>query len=119
MDELQAELRKLELQASHIQHINRGCEDEMGGNVDDDNEDSDVSDAGDLSLEEDSGEEVIDAVIYFRWRLMHRDFATSTSQAITATPSTTITPPVSNSNRPPAPHSLHPCNRQLLLALRC
>ena len=59
MDELQAELRKLELQASHIQHINRGCEDEMGGNVDDDDEeDSDVSDAGDLSLEEDSGEEV-------------------------------------------------------------
>ena len=46
MDELQAELRKSELQASHIQHLIDHGPDEMG-----DEEDSDI-----LSLEEDSGE---------------------------------------------------------------
>ena len=50
LGELQAELRKLALQASHIQ---------MGGNVDDD----DV-DVGDLSLGEDSGEDVGAAILF-------------------------------------------------------
>ena len=60
---MQAELSKLELQASHIQHLidyGHGClsEDEMGGEVDNDGgEDSDILDVGNLSLGEDSGEE--------------------------------------------------------------
>ena len=48
MDELQAELRKLGLQASHIQHLIDHGPDEMGNE-----EDSDI-----LSLREDCGEEV-------------------------------------------------------------
>ena len=59
LDELQAELRKLELQASHIQHsIDHGpwSEDELG-----DEEGSETSnlDVSNLSLGEDSGEEVV------------------------------------------------------------
>ena len=55
LDESQAELRKLELQASHIQSlIDHGSEGEMGGNADDDldeEEDPDwgVLDVGNLS----------------------------------------------------------------------
>ena len=59
LDELQAELHKLELQASHTQHaIDHGLryrsEDEMGGDVDDDEneEDLDILDFGNLSLGE-------------------------------------------------------------------
>ena len=63
MDELQAELRKLELQASHIQHpTDRGHRSggKIDGNVGDDNEeDSDILDVGDLSVGEDSGEEAV------------------------------------------------------------
>ena len=61
LDESQAELRRLELQASHIPHlIDHGCEDEMGGSNahgDSDEEDLhlDILDAGGLSGEE-SGE---------------------------------------------------------------
>ena len=59
LDELQAELHKLELQASHIQRSidhGPGSEDELG-----DEEHSDTSnlDVGNLSLGEDSGEEVV------------------------------------------------------------
>ena len=65
LDELQTEPHNLELQANHMQHsIDHGLghrgEDEVGGNVDDDNdneEDSDILDVGNLSLGEDSGEE--------------------------------------------------------------
>ena len=63
VDELQAELCKLEPQASHIQHsIDRGhrSEDKTRGNVDDDSEkDSDILDISDLSLGVDSGEEAV------------------------------------------------------------
>ena len=58
LDELQAELHKLELQASHTQHaIDHGLryrsEDEMGGDVNDENEeDLDILDFGNLSLGE-------------------------------------------------------------------
>ena len=48
MDELQAELRKLELQASHIQHLIDHGPHEMG----------DVEDLDILSSGKDSGEEV-------------------------------------------------------------
>ena len=48
MDELQAELRELGLQASYVQHLidhGPGNEDDMGGNVGDgDGEDSDILD---------------------------------------------------------------------------
>ena len=57
LDELQAEPRKLELQASHIQHLidhGPGSEDELG-----DEEGSDSLGVGNLSLGEDSGEEVV------------------------------------------------------------
>ena len=59
LDELQAELRKLEIQASHIQHSidhGPGSEDELG-----DEEGSDTSnlDVGNLSLGEDSSKEVV------------------------------------------------------------
>ena len=41
----------VELQASHIQHIDHGSEVEMGGNVgDDDEEDSSILDVVDLAL---------------------------------------------------------------------
>ena len=64
LDELQTELHKLELQASHTQHaIDHGLryrsEDEMGSNVDDDvddddenEEDLDILNVGNLSLGE-------------------------------------------------------------------
>ena len=57
LDELQAELRKLELQASHIRHsIDHGpvSEDELG----DEEEGSDILAVDNLSLGEDSGEVV-------------------------------------------------------------
>ena len=60
MDESQAELRELEPQASHIQHLidhGSGSDsgDEMGGNVDNDDEDSEdlddrISDVGNCLL---------------------------------------------------------------------
>ena len=57
LDDLQAELRKLELKARHIQHLidhGPGSDDKMG-----DEDDSDILDIGsNLSLGEDSGEEV-------------------------------------------------------------
>ena len=57
LDELQAELRKLELQASRIRHsIDHGpaSEDELGG----EEEGSNILDVDNLSLGEDSGEAV-------------------------------------------------------------
>lgn len=70
LKESQAELRKLELHVSQIQHlIDHGSEDEMGSNVDDNEEDSDILSVGNLSLGEDSGEEsslgLINAVVLF------------------------------------------------------
>ena len=56
LDELQAELRKLGLQASRIQHSidhGPGSEDELSNE-----EGSDILDVGNLSLGEDSGEQV-------------------------------------------------------------
>ena len=57
LDELQAELRKLELQANHIQHLidhGPGSEHELGG----EEQGSDILDVDNLSLGEDSGEAV-------------------------------------------------------------
>ena len=57
LDELQAELRKFELQASRIRHSidhEPGSEDELG----DEEEGSDILDVDNLSLGEDSGEAV-------------------------------------------------------------
>ena len=58
--ELQAELRELVgLQADSIQHIDHGSKDEMGGNVDEDDEENlGVLDVGKLSLGEGFGDGV-------------------------------------------------------------
>ena len=69
LKESQAELCKLELRISQIQNlVDHRSEDEIGGNVDNE-EDSDILSVGNLSLGEDSGEEsslgLIDAVILF------------------------------------------------------
>ena len=72
VEELQAELREPELQASHSQNtMDHGprSEDEMGGNVGDDEEDSDILDVGNLSLGDDLDSAkslgLINAVILF------------------------------------------------------
>ena len=59
LDESQAELRKLELQASHIQHlIDHGSEDEIGGsNAHGDSDDEEDSDSDILDVDNLSGEE--------------------------------------------------------------
>ena len=69
MDGLQAELRELELQASGTQQLidhgpASGSEDEMG-----DGEDSDNLDIGNLSLGEDTGEELVGVSIYLSSRM--------------------------------------------------
>ena len=82
LGELQVEPCKLELQASQIQHIDHGIEDEMGGNVDDDDEeDSDILVVGDLSFGETpvkrlSSLGLTNAEMSFLWEIVHRDLKT-------------------------------------------
>ena len=100
LDELQAELRKLELQASSIQDLidhSPGSEDEVG---DEDFEDPGILDVSNLSLGEDSDKcdelsslgqacnfiSVIWACILFRLAISISQFYSSPTMPITATP---------------------------------